>query len=174
MQRSFIFSGGNSTRFHTVDVHNRQCIGNHSFGVAWLCELITQGAASKNLIMAALAHDLAEHVVGDVPAPAKRSMGIGKLYEAAEYIQLSQAGLSPYFDKLTPLESEVLKLSDCFEGMIFCLRERKLGNRNVDDIFGRYVSYVSEVITKMETSTVAVKAARILDELGSEWKELTK
>jgi 5'-deoxynucleotidase YfbR-like HD superfamily hydrolase len=122
--------------------------------------------------MAALAHDLAEHVVGDVPAPAKRSLGIGKLYEAAEQRCLDDAGIGHYSNNLSPWEYDILKLADCFEGMIFCLRERKFGNRNVDVIFGRYTSYVAEVVSKMTALPEKMRAIQLLEDLNKEWKEI--
>lgn len=171
MQRNFIFNGGNSTRYHTFDVHTRQCIGNHSFGVAWMCELITEGRASKNLIMAALAHDLAEHIVGDIPAPAKRALNLQKLYDEFETQHLVEAGIGNY--QLLAWEKTVLKLSDCMEGLQFCIRERKFGNRNVDVAFGNFTSYICKLLNENAGGEHIARAALILSQLQLEWKEVT-
>lgn len=172
MQRRFIFNGGNSTRFHTVDVHTRQDIGNHSFGVAWLCELITDGAASKNLVMAALAHDLAEHIVGDIPSPAKRALNIGAMYDTIEGAHLDEAGIGSYSLHLTPEERSILKFADMLEGMTFCVRERKVGNQNVEIIFNRFRSYIMELLEKTKL-TDATPLLLTLNDIVVEWKEVT-
>lgn len=176
MQRNFIFNGGYSTRWHTLDVHNRQDIGNHSFGVAWLCELITRGSASKCLIMAALAHDLAEHIVGDIPSPAKRALGISKMFDEFEGKHLAEAGVAFYGDELELDETAILKFADMLEGMMFCLRERKFGNRNVDIVFQRFRSYVLELLGKhpsYDKLHFSAEVLRIHLEIVNEWKELT-
>lgn len=173
MQRNFIFSGGYSTRYHTADVHNRQDIGNHSFGVAWFCELVTQGRCTKDLIMAALSHDLAEHIVGDIPSPSKRELNLGTMFDAIEQKQLDSAGVGHYGLALNSNEQQVLKFADCMEGLMFCIRERKIGNRNVEIIFDRYVSYIKSMLEK--TTLVDWYNKRIIEILGeilTEWQEL--
>mgnify|MGYP001572832873 CR=1 FL=1 len=174
MQRRFIFNGGYSTRFHTVDVHTRQDIGNHSFGVAWLCELLTGGGASKNLIMAALAHDLAEHMVGDIPSPAKRALGISKMFDEFEGKHLEEAGIAKYGNSLTPEECDILKYADMLEGMTFCVRERKFGNQNVDIIFGRFYSYIEQLrVSRGASPYVALILNSTITDLLIEWKGIT-
>lgn len=178
LDRKFIFNGGNSTRYHTMDVHNRQSIGDHSFGVAFLCEIITGGKASKNLIMAALAHDLAEHIVGDIPAPAKRALNLQEVYAEFEYQHLYDAGIGTYETDLYSFEKTVLKLSDCFEGLIFCIRERKLGNRNVEVATVNYTSYIRKLLGTegqqahdIEGHAGLARAEELLKELLTEWEE---
>lgn len=177
LDRKFIFAGGASTRYHTFDVHNRQDIGNHSFGVAWFCELITDGKATKNLIMAALAHDLAEHIVGDIPAPAKRANAILKdVFDSVEYDHLKAGGVSNYDASLYGFEKTVLKLSDCFEGLMFCIRERKLGNRNVEVAFGNFTSYIQKLLTgrdfDVEEDVAMERAEQLLKDIVKEWEDV--
>lgn len=169
-QRRFIFNGGYSTRFHTIDVHIRQDIASHSFGVAWYCELITGGHASKNLIMAALTHDLAEHIVGDIPSPAKRALGISKMYQEFEDKHLKDASLEHYHEELTDEERNLLKFADMFEGMTFCIRERKTGNQNVEIIFERFRSYVVELLGD---SSWNFELLSTLNDIAAEWEEVT-
>lgn len=173
MQRKFIFNGGASKRYHTVDTLKTQDIAAHSFGVAWLCELFTGGKASKNLIMAALAHDLAEHVVGDVPSPSKRALKIGELFDGFENKLLSENGVSAYGEALNPEEALILKLSDMTEGMLFCLRERTLGNRSVEVVYGRFRTYAQEALERYPAPEHAATIMTILDEIHNEWKEIT-
>lgn len=176
MLRKFIFDGGASTRYHTAVVFDRQTIADHSFGVAWFCELITDGRASKGLIMAALTHDLAEHMVGDIPSPSKRALKLSAQFDEYEERYLNQGGL--YYMKAIGAEEEtVLKFADMMEGMMFCLKERSLGNRNVEVIFERYDSYVEELIARnpARSSEWMIKRIKeLLSEMRTEWKELTQ
>lgn len=178
MNRNFIFNGGMSKRFHTVDTIKHQDIANHSFGVAWFCELLTQGRARKVLIMSALTHDLAEHMVGDIPSPAKRALGIGEMFNAFETEKLKVAGLAHYQEELTEGEELTLKVADMLDGCMYCIRERKLGNRNVEICFGRFYSYASEVLTKPRDEAATswsfdpAVAEEIMKDIFKEWKEL--
>lgn len=175
MLRNFIFNGGYSTRYHTADVHNRQDIGNHSFGVAWFCELITQQRCTKDLIMAALSHDLAEHIVGDIPSPSKRALNIGEMLDAVEQKHLNEAGVGVYSVALNNHEQQVLKFADCLEGMMYCIRERKIGNRNVEIIFERYMSYVKSMLDKTTLVDWYHKTIiTILGEMLTEWQEIVQ
>jgi 5'-deoxynucleotidase YfbR-like HD superfamily hydrolase len=146
MQHNFILDSGLVKRFHTVDTIKSQNVAAHSFGVAWLCDLLTDGKASKYLIMAALSHDLAESVIGDIPSPAKRKLGLGKVFHDAEISELRALGLEHYTENLTNQEKFVLKLADNLEGMYFCLREKKLGNRSIEIVFDRFRQYTREVL----------------------------
>lgn len=181
MQRSFIMNGGASKRYHTVDTQRTQDIAAHSFGVAWLCELLTGDKASKNLIMAALSHDLAEHMVGDIPSNAKREMGVGAMFHEIEMRKLEVVGLAKYINELTEGEQLTLKLADMVEGMCFCLRERKLGNRNVEIVFGRFKDYAGEVLDESQKNEAATSfcfhyniAVELITNIVQEWKEITE
>lgn len=179
MSYKFIFSGGSSKRYHTVETITSQDIAAHSFGVAWLCELFTEGCASKNLIMAALAHDLAEHIVGDIPSPSKRTMGIGQLFHAAELQELATAGLSKYDDDLAEGERYTLQLADMVEGMLYCIKEMRLGNRNMKIVFERFYLYANEVMNKASKDEAAASrcfsrttVVAILNDIIKEWEKV--
>jgi 5'-deoxynucleotidase YfbR-like HD superfamily hydrolase len=171
MQRKFIFNGGASKRYHTVDTHTKQDIAAHSFGVAWFCELFTGGKASKNLIMAALSHDLAEHIVGDIPSPAKRTNGIGKLFDEIEHRYMVEAGVAHYGDNLTKDEVLIMKFADLMEGASFCLRERRSGNQHVDEIFERFSTYTLSLAEANKDLPELEVILDTLNELVQEWKE---
>jgi 5'-deoxynucleotidase YfbR-like HD superfamily hydrolase len=114
--------------------------------VAWLVWLLTPGwatAARFRLVMAALAHDIAEHEVGDMPAPAKREMGIRDLFGRHEATLLNEVQLH-FEDNMDPEEKRVLKLADALDGAYFCLSEAALGNRRIGQVFMNFRSYVEE------------------------------
>lgn len=155
----FILDGGMSKRFHTSATIKEQNIAAHSFGVAWWCELLSGGMASKNLIMAALAHDLAEHQVGDVPAPAKRKYpAIKQLFDTAEEEILRDNGLHRYYNQLSSLEKDILKMADAMEGAWFCLYEMMLGNKFAGIMFERFLDYYAQTAIKYDD--------KIFNELG--------
>ena len=62
----FILAGSEVKRYHTVTTLVSETVGHHSHGVAMMC-LMFDPMASRQLLMAALFHDLAEHQTGDIP-----------------------------------------------------------------------------------------------------------
>jgi 5'-deoxynucleotidase YfbR-like HD superfamily hydrolase len=138
---TFIRRSGQVQRYHTEHVLRRQSVGEHSYGVAWLCWYMTNGVLSAHLLMHALAHDAAEHEVGDVPAPVKRKFDLRKVYEAAEQEALLAAGID--LPQLSPQEQLILKVADACEGALYCLREVEMGNRTLLPVLGRYLEYIA-------------------------------
>lgn len=140
---SFISEGAAVERFHSRPMLQRVTDGHHSHGVAMLCYVLTEGAPSAELLMAALVHDLAEQAASDVSAPAKRAMGIREQLGQFESAVLGRFALR--FDtQLTPAEKRILSIADQFEGMLSCCRERALGNKFVDLMFSKWVRWTSE------------------------------
>lgn len=136
-----IRAGGSVTRFHTQRTTQAESVGKHSFGVAWLCYLLSDGKPSMALLVAALAHDLAEYVTGDVPAPVKGANP--DLKHALDRVEADvlPGALQP---PLTEVEARTLKLADIFDGMLFCNEERRLGNLDILPTFEAYYSYAQK------------------------------
>ena len=134
----FILSGTEVRRYHTLTTLQVETVGHHSHGVAVIC-LLLDPRASASLLKAALYHDLAEHVTGDIPSPAKRIYGIGEQVSSLEEGLLSLNGLS--MPELTEDEQRTLKLADIAQGALFCLREIELGNLRMRTVYDRYLSY---------------------------------
>ena len=137
-QIEFFVAGAETERYHTVRTLQSETVGHHSHGVALYCILMK---ASPDTVRAALLHDLAEHQLGDIPAPAKRQYGIGAVVNDLEEQLLRSVGLGT---ALLPSEQRVLKLADIFQGMTFCIREMQMGNRSIDTIYRRYASYAED------------------------------
>lgn len=143
----FIYKGANTHRFHTADTLTQQTVGQHSFGVAWLVLLIAPNSR-KEVICAALAHDLAEHIVGDVASPAKRRFpDLAIAVNNAEAVLLNNMGLD-WETGLTDAESRVVKLADMLDGMMFCVRERRMGSKVACTIYDNFYKYAVEVIKR--------------------------
>ena len=134
----FIQAGADVKRFHTKLTLQSETVGHHSHGVAMLC-LLLEPLSRRQVLVAALVHDLAEHITGDIPSPAKRQYGIGDQVNALERDLLRSVDLS--MPKLHPDEERTLKLADIFQGMLFCAREISLGNSRMREVFNNYAGY---------------------------------
>ncbi len=144
MNIDFLLQGSLVRRYHTVDTIKEDLVGRHSHGVAMLLWEMTGGEARAELLMAALVHDLGEQSIGDIPSPTKRALGEGMAaIDAMEDAALEAEGLMTF--NLTDEEKVLLKLADCADGMMYCVREKRLGNRNVAIVFSRFQSYVLKV-----------------------------
>lgn len=139
----FIVRGGIVKRFHTIHTQHTQNVAEHSFGVAWLVWLLCEENPPTVLLMAALAHDLAEYTTGDIPAPAKRRMNISSQFDAEENDQFEFAGFDPII--LSEAQKRILKIADTMDLLLFCIRELSLGNRDMDTIYHRGVGYIREL-----------------------------
>lgn len=142
-QLQFIVSGSETKRYHTVRTLQEETVGHHSHQVAMFCALLSSGRPSTELLLAALTHDLAEYVLGDIPSPAKRQYGIGDQVNELEERLLTDVGLNV---TLAESEKRILKLADIFQGMTTCLREIQMGNAAMVAIFQRYASYAEEKV----------------------------
>ena len=164
----FIYRGAKTKRYHTADTLTSQTVGEHSFGVAWLVVLLCPDAR-KELILAALAHDLAEHQVGDVSSPTKKKHPeIKEFLDATERSLLASVGLD-FETKLFVYEKRVLKAADILDGMMFCLREFNMGSRAVIDVYLNFKSYY--VAENFIRDNIGVYIFNNIDE---EWSKLCR
>ena len=139
---NFITAGADVKRFHTVNTINTETVGHHSHGVALMCFFFTD-IPSNELLKAALFHDLAEQYTGDIPSPAKRELKISKEFSDLENsLLLANNVVMP---ELTTEETRILKLSDIAHGALFCLKEMRMGNTPMWDIFNRYIQYAEDM-----------------------------
>lgn len=139
----FISAGSEVVRYHTVTTLQRETVGHHSHGVACLVALLNP-EASRELLLAALWHDLAEHQTGDIPSPAKREYGIGDQVDKLERRLMIEAGVA--YPELSAADSRVLKLADIAHGALFCVREMSLGNQRMRAVYNRYMSYAAQML----------------------------
>lgn len=142
---NFVLNGAEVVRYHTVHTLQRETVGHHSHGVACLA-LVLDPDASRELLMAALLHDLAEQHTGDIPSPAKREYGIGEQVDRLERRLIGEAGL--VYPRLTEHDALTLKLADIAHGALFCVREMSLGNRRLRAVYDRYMSYAQQLPLK--------------------------
>lgn len=143
-QLKLAMRGGRVRRYHTVDTIAPQSVAEHSYGVAWLVYLLSGETPSVALLMAALSHDIAECVTGDIPAPAKRSLGIGRQFDEYEERVRDAAGVPSWTGALTAEELRILKFADTTELVLHCLHEISMGNRGMRKVLRRGLSYLRE------------------------------
>jgi 5'-deoxynucleotidase YfbR-like HD superfamily hydrolase len=122
---------GHVKRWHTWPTLRVQTVAAHSHAAAMLLWQVYP-EASKEMIVAMLAHDLPEISTGDVPAHVKWSNPeISKVLDAMEQSWLDDAGLNY---ALKPLEVNILKFCDSFELMLWSIEELKMGNRYMERV----------------------------------------
>jgi 5'-deoxynucleotidase YfbR-like HD superfamily hydrolase len=156
-------AGGVVRRFHVVDVNRPPTDAEHSWGVAMLCSLLSDDCASARLLMAALTHDMAEHETGDMPSHVKRVGSIGVQLAALETVHRRAAGFE-YSERLTDEEAVILNVADQLEGMLYCIRERRCGNRNVTLPYDRWKEWIGGQIP-------SPRLRQIMTAINAMWEE---
>lgn len=170
----FIQGGRASRRFHTMPMLDYQRIDSHSYGVAVLTRVLTPNAdpaRRARLLEAALFHDLAEHIAGDIPAPIKR--GLSKAwrdeYTLYEDLLLARENLEV---TLNERDHRVLKLADAADGCLHCIDELMHGNRHIIPIYDKFLSYVMEEQLLMEHPEWREEGELVLSQyLDTKWRE---
>ena len=159
-----VLQSGTVKRFHTTPTLHENILAQHQWGVAILAYTLAHDKPSVNLLMSALTHDLAEKVYGDIPAPAKRALGLRETINdlEASFIR-DKAGFFP----LTAEELNIVKLADNLDGMLYCIHERILGNRWADTVYERFRGYVHTEQTLNEWQFLVVREVELL------WEEAT-
>lgn len=168
----FLMRGSMTKRFHNGAVLHENTVAHHSWGVLWFCYLLSDGyMPSAELLLAAAAHDMAEQVTGDMPAPAKRMLGIRPLLQEKENQVLGTFGLE-FENLLSARELKMLGLADCMDGMLFCIRERMFGNRFIEFTFEKFHGYIrNEVETLADKKVLAALIQMWEDAIGGNYNE---
>ena len=123
-----LWSAGRVTRFHTTPTHQRQNLADHSWGVAMiLLQIVPAEEMSTVLLQAALTHDLAESVTGDLPYPVK--LGSAALSSILDKIEGEFEDRHLIRVELNATEAHWLKWADMFELALFCKSETDMGNK---------------------------------------------
>lgn len=136
-------SGGNVKRFHTVTMHREHLVASHSWGVAAVL-LDIDPSASRDVLVAALYHDVAESVTGDVPATTKwRYPKLSEILNEAEKEIEKELGIHVVLEQY---ERDRLKFADMVDLILSCLEEYSLGNREALVIAHRGVTYLESKV----------------------------
>ncbi len=126
-----IRQAGSVHRWHTSPKMLRvQTVADHCWNVCMLILHVYPGA-NRLLLIAALRHDNAELITGDMPAPAKwyNPDLANELNSVEAFVDL----IFKYPDEtvltLSVFEQTVLRWADAAELVLFCLEDGRMGNR---------------------------------------------
>jgi 5'-deoxynucleotidase YfbR-like HD superfamily hydrolase len=158
-------------RFHQHYLTDPENVGKHSMGVALLVDKLHPTAA-KEVIMAALTHDLGECVLGDIPAPTKRQLPPLAL-EALNHIEdraLEQAG-HMWHNLITADDLLLIKLADTLDGLLLCTEEMIRGNRSILPAGVNYQAYLVEHLNKCVHTSWYPQAIVVSAILQRDWSE---
>ncbi len=133
-----IRAGGNVKRWHTTQIIGEQTVAAHSWNVMLILHTLFPDC-SRELLLAAMYHDVAEKFTGDMPADAKwREPEIKRLLDCVtEGIE----GALGVYHRLTSADTRRLAIADRFEMLWFCVEQRRLGNRGVHLVWMRVMDW---------------------------------
>jgi 5'-deoxynucleotidase YfbR-like HD superfamily hydrolase len=138
---------GDITRFHTARMIHDETVGHHSFNLINLLLIMTDGQATKSLILAALCHDLGELATGDIPANVKSKMDEPLLKRLRAMEDEVVNNIHPELPQYLSSEDEdLLSLADRLDGLLKCIDEVTLGNHHIVHIGDRYCAYLTEML----------------------------
>jgi 5'-deoxynucleotidase YfbR-like HD superfamily hydrolase len=122
-----LYNAGSVRRYHTQNVIKDQDLAAHQWGVAMICREIMP--ADLHLIEAALTHDLAESITGDIPYTGKKKYPKLKQTSLEAEREFAMVNSTPL--QLTPIEQKCLAWADMFECWLFSMRELSMGNETM-------------------------------------------
>lgn len=138
-----LLESGEVARFHTCGGVKPQSVAEHSWGVATIllhiheCNENTEVLA---LLEAALLHDCAELVTGDVPFPIKKADPVLKAQLLGHEVQWEKQ--HDAHSQLLRHEEELLHIADCLDGMWYCCQRRRCGELQAEIPYGRWREYL--------------------------------
>lgn len=126
-------------RAHTVRIHRRYTVGQHSYNVAMLVLYFGLHPTSlmdeqfvKDVALRALMHDIAEVGVGDIPAPVKWSSEVLKSeIDRLESIWVDEyvpPHLRCFMRDFSPSCRTFIKVCDYLELVLYCNEEIMMGS----------------------------------------------
>lgn len=123
-------------RFHNRPLAPKENVAEHTYGVLVLVDLLSAGRPSVTLLQAALYHDAAEQVTGDIPHPVKKHyIGIDRSADEAERKFFNHYPTLVYKAELNEREQYILSCADMLD-LLFKVYEAKLGGNNLlRDVF---------------------------------------
>lgn len=140
--QALIKAGYDVTRWHTMPNSRPQVLASHLWGVAMMISRLYDGPPEyfRALIQAALEHDLAESMIGDMPRPARTEEHRGLEVEIATRMGITHE------DMLCQEARKWLEWADLIEAGLHAQREVMVGNQNFTEVLLK----ISEHITAQE------------------------
>ncbi len=132
---------GRVKRYHTTDTVRVQNVADHSWNVAQIL-LHVDPNCNRELLIAALHHDIPEYFTGDVPAPAKWASP-----SLTTDLAMLENEVEVELDICTFLranEKALLKFADSLECLMWCVEEMQMGNMRIKYIYDRLVLWFEQ------------------------------
>ena len=148
-------------RYHTAIIVGEQNVGEHTYGVCQLVRHFTNDNWSKELMCAALDHDVLEFYTGDMPHPTKKMFP--ELCMELRHVEddLQQELQMSY--RLTEEEQVILRCADLLEAAQFGLYQLALGNQ-----YGRQIIGAIELaFVKLDSGKVPQAARDMMVEIAN-------
>lgn len=162
-------AGNAVKRFHTVRRLGVETVGHHSANVCGVL-LSLDPNVSRDLLVAALMHDLPEQHTGDVPAPAKWAQKTlaGELVWAEDYWWAEHSEMQHLVLSLSEWEHGMLKLADMTDLVLSCVEEKRMGNQYAIPLLNRGVNYIRNLDVNKEYKDRALMMVREAEQHVSE------
>jgi 5'-deoxynucleotidase YfbR-like HD superfamily hydrolase len=141
----FIMEGGSVARFHTRPMLRPCSDAEHMWGVAMMCWRLADGNPSRDLLMAALTHDLGEQGASDVSARTKKALNIERLLQ--DYEDGIRSAWGVMVEHLGPDDARLLNLADRLECMLYLCKERFMGNSYAELPYQKTLAAARELVT---------------------------
>lgn len=155
-------AGNNVKRFHTTHRTQEETVGHHSANVcAILLRLVPD--CSREMLVAALMHDIPESYTGDVPAPFKWDHpDIAKGLKEGELAYIS-ANEIPH-PHLTEFEKDMLKVADMVDLVLSSLEEMGRGNQYARELVSNGQQYLIDMELEQDVfETIGVMVGEVKD-----------
>ena len=127
-------------RFHTLPtIGEVQSVSAHSWNVTLLINELFPDCG-KQLLLAAMYHDVAEVIIGDMPATTK-----WKYPELAEVLSQAERKVEEELNiqfALTEREKIILKMCDMLELVLYSAEQLKMGNLYYEEVLSNGIRYL--------------------------------
>jgi 5'-deoxynucleotidase YfbR-like HD superfamily hydrolase len=162
-----VLHSGDVVRFHNHVGIDKQKNSEHEWGCALIVNYIYP-QCSKKLLLAALTHDAAEYLTGDIPFPAKQqNPELGVILKEMEEKWEEENGV---LFELSKEETIILKIADTLEGMWFCISQVRNGNLNAKRPFRKWRKFFQDNL--LGSAWCSPNASNLFELLIKEMEEL--
>lgn len=158
-------------RWHVQRTLRQQTVGEHTFGMILLVRQCVHPDKPPDrlneLLLCIVHHDLPELDTGDIPAHVK--IGSSELSDVLGRLEQDAHMLFHGTHKLSESELVLLKWADTMELVLWCMEEVRMGNRFMDHIVKRGLSYLDKIVPLPQAArelTQEVIAAALLAGIG--------
>lgn len=135
-----VLDSGHVQRYHCATIDQKQANSSHQWEVAVILTQIYP-AASAELLLFALTHDVAEAVTGDMPSPIKKEVPeLKRLMDELEEDYRSELGLQAE-GHFSEEELLAVKYADILSGIYFTTHRINCGDRGAVPIRDNWMKY---------------------------------